>query len=268
MASRLPVQGLTDDALWARVARQARCADCGLDPDQWYPVSIEPARARCEAATAIAVCTSCPVRAECLELSLRQWDIGRHGVWGGLVATDRAHLRRLAARRSPRTPQERRVRDDRAGAIPRGAGGPGAGRGHTVSAGARPRGSAVRGCLRIYLGYAPGAGTTCALLSEGRRGAERGTDPVEARIRAGTARQGECPRTMPEVRAMVPSRKAALAWAGVQERQRGRSATRCPRPPRRWRPGSSSICRRTNNGCSRSPYWTGRTATRASSASP
>jgi len=94
MASRLPVQGLTDDALWARVARQARCADCGLDPDQWYPVSIEPARARCEAATAIAVCTSCPVRAECLELSLRQWDIGRHGVWGGLVATDRAHLRR------------------------------------------------------------------------------------------------------------------------------------------------------------------------------
>ena len=26
-----------------------------------------------------------------------------------------------------------------------------------------------RGRLRIYLGYAPGAGTTCALLSEGRR---------------------------------------------------------------------------------------------------
>jgi WhiB family redox-sensing transcriptional regulator len=84
----------TDDALWARVARQARCADSGLDPDQWYPVSIEPARARREAAAAIAVCTSCPVRAQCLELSLRHWDIGQHGVWGGLVATDRAHLRR------------------------------------------------------------------------------------------------------------------------------------------------------------------------------
>ena len=94
MTSSLPVQRLTDDALWARVARQARCADSGLDPDQWYPVSIEPARARHEAAAAIAVCIGCPVRAQCLEPSLRQWDIGQHGVWGGLVATDRVHLRR------------------------------------------------------------------------------------------------------------------------------------------------------------------------------
>ena len=94
MASSLPAQQLTDDALWARVATQARCADSGLGPDQWYPVSIEPARARHEAAAAIAVCTSCPVRAQCLELSLRHWDIGQHGVWGGLVATDRANLRR------------------------------------------------------------------------------------------------------------------------------------------------------------------------------
>ena len=94
MASSLPVRRLTGDAVPARVARQARCADSGLDPDQWYPVSIEPARARREAAAAIAVCTSCPARAQCLELSLRHWDIGQHGVWGGLVATDRAHLRR------------------------------------------------------------------------------------------------------------------------------------------------------------------------------
>ena len=94
MASSLPVQRLTDVALWTRVARQARCADSGLDADQWYPVSIEPARARHEAAAAFAVCARCPVRAECLELSLRHWDIGQHGVWGGLVATDRAHLRR------------------------------------------------------------------------------------------------------------------------------------------------------------------------------
>jgi Transcription factor WhiB len=94
MASSLPVQQLTDDALRAWVAGQARCADSGLDPDQWFPVSIEPARARHEAAAAIAVCTSCPVRALCLELSLRHWDIGQHGVWGGLVAADRARLRR------------------------------------------------------------------------------------------------------------------------------------------------------------------------------
>jgi two-component system, OmpR family, sensor histidine kinase KdpD len=49
-----------------------------------------------------------------------------------------------------------------------------------VSADAGPRGSAARGRLRIYLGYAPGAGTTCALLSEGRRSAEDGTDVVVA----------------------------------------------------------------------------------------
>jgi WhiB family redox-sensing transcriptional regulator len=94
MASSLPVQRLADDALRARVARQARCADSGLDPDQWFPVSIEPARARREAAAAVAVCAGCPVRARCLELLLRHWDIGRHGVWGGLVATNRPHLRR------------------------------------------------------------------------------------------------------------------------------------------------------------------------------
>jgi WhiB family transcriptional regulator, redox-sensing transcriptional regulator len=94
MASSVPVQRLTDDALRARVARQARCADSGLDPDQWYPVSTEAARARQEAAAAIAVCTGCPVRAACLELSLRYWDVGQHGVWGGLIAADRAHLRR------------------------------------------------------------------------------------------------------------------------------------------------------------------------------
>ena len=49
-----------------------------------------------------------------------------------------------------------------------------------MSADARPRGPAARGRLRIYLGYAPGAGTTCALLSEGRRRAEHGADVVVA----------------------------------------------------------------------------------------
>ena len=49
-----------------------------------------------------------------------------------------------------------------------------------MSADAGPGRPAVRGRLRIYLGYAPGAGTTCALLSEGRRRAERGTDVVLA----------------------------------------------------------------------------------------
>ena len=80
---------MTDGAVWARVARQARCADSGLDP-----VSTEPARPRHEASAAIVVCASCPVRAQCLELSLRHWDVGQHGVWDGLDAADRARLRR------------------------------------------------------------------------------------------------------------------------------------------------------------------------------
>lgn len=39
---------------------------------------------------------------------------------------------------------------------------------------------AACGRLRLYLGYAPGAGTTCALFSEGHRRAEHGTDVVVA----------------------------------------------------------------------------------------
>jgi hypothetical protein len=84
----------TGPPLWALVIRHARCSDGGLDPDQWFPVSADPRRARKEAAAAIAICATCPVRGHCLTLSLQHWDIGRHGVWGGLVAADRARLRR------------------------------------------------------------------------------------------------------------------------------------------------------------------------------
>jgi Transcription factor WhiB len=82
----------TDRALWMRVIRHARCAGSSLEPDQWFPVSVEIDKARREAAAAIAVCTTCLVRTECLALSLRHWDIGQHGIWGGLVAAERAAL--------------------------------------------------------------------------------------------------------------------------------------------------------------------------------
>ena len=99
---------LPERALAARVARYARCADSGLDPDTWFPVNVEPGRARQEAAAAIAVCAGCLVRGHCLELSLRHWGIGKHGVWGGLVAADRARLRaRLAAGRDSATRRSR-----------------------------------------------------------------------------------------------------------------------------------------------------------------
>jgi two-component system, OmpR family, sensor histidine kinase KdpD len=37
-----------------------------------------------------------------------------------------------------------------------------------------------RGRLQVYLSYAPGVGTTCALLNEGHRRAELGTEVVAA----------------------------------------------------------------------------------------
>jgi Transcription factor WhiB len=95
----------TDRALWTRVIRYARCADSRLDPDQWFPVSVEPDKARQEAAAAITVCTTCLVRTQCLALSLRHWDIGQHGVWGGLIAAERAAMRRRMAATMPRVPR-------------------------------------------------------------------------------------------------------------------------------------------------------------------
>ena len=96
---------LTDEELQNFVASPlAGCADTRLDPDEWYPVAAKAARARSEAARALAVCASCPVRAECLELSLRAWSgAGQHGIWGGLVEADRNSLRREWLRGVPVT---------------------------------------------------------------------------------------------------------------------------------------------------------------------
>ena len=86
---------LTDGELAAQVYRQARCAGSLVDPDDWFPVADDVAKARDQAARAIAVCDRCPVRPDCLELSLRHaCGIGAHGVWGGLVEEERRSLLR------------------------------------------------------------------------------------------------------------------------------------------------------------------------------
>ena len=82
-------------ACWAELVRHARCAREAADPDLWFPVSVIPAVARREAADAIAICRGCAVRSQCLELSLRHWNIGQHGIWGGLLPVERAEIRRL-----------------------------------------------------------------------------------------------------------------------------------------------------------------------------
>ena len=51
-----------------------------------------------------------------------------------------------------------------------------------MSADTLHHGPVPAGRLRIYPGYASGVGTTCALLSEGRLRAERGTDVVVAHV--------------------------------------------------------------------------------------
>jgi WhiB family redox-sensing transcriptional regulator len=84
---------LTDGELADRVYRLARCAGSRVDPDAWFPMTWDVAKARDQAAHAIAICARCPVRPDCLELSLRH-AFGSHGVWGGLVEEERRAIRR------------------------------------------------------------------------------------------------------------------------------------------------------------------------------
>jgi hypothetical protein len=84
---------VTDRMLWLLVLEQGACSTSGLSPDDWYPLSAPAEAARREAADAIAVCSACRVREECLELSLRNWAVGQHGVWGGTVPAERERLR-------------------------------------------------------------------------------------------------------------------------------------------------------------------------------
>jgi hypothetical protein len=88
-----PVGAISGPDLWALVISRGMCSRSGVDPDQWYPVSAPASMARLEAARAIAVCSACVVRQHCLELSLRYWTVGQHGVWGGTVPAERAELR-------------------------------------------------------------------------------------------------------------------------------------------------------------------------------
>src|SRR5258708_24685916 len=73
----------------------ARCASGAIDPDEWFPVAKTATAARAEAAHALDLCAVCPLRAECLELSLRHLrTTGRYGIWGGPVGAPRASARR------------------------------------------------------------------------------------------------------------------------------------------------------------------------------
>jgi hypothetical protein len=95
--------------LWQLVLSRGMCARSGIDPDRWYPVSVLAAAARREAAEAIRVCAGCEVRALCFELSVRNWTVGQHGIWGGTVPAERTELH-LQFVKQPSSPSQ----DDRA----------------------------------------------------------------------------------------------------------------------------------------------------------
>ncbi len=90
---RLTGTGLDPRELLVTVMVYAACAASSVDPDLWFPVSRDPALARREAADALTVCTACLVRPHCLELALRHWTLGQHGVWGGTLPDERRALR-------------------------------------------------------------------------------------------------------------------------------------------------------------------------------
>ena len=94
-AERAGPARFTDEQLAGRVMSPlARCSGAATDPDEWFPAAAVVTAARSEAQRALALCATCPVRAECLELSMRQWrTIGKYGVWGGLVEAERAAAR-------------------------------------------------------------------------------------------------------------------------------------------------------------------------------
>jgi transcription factor WhiB len=72
----------------------ASCTDSGQDTAAWFPASDDVDTARVQAAPAIALCNTCPLRNECLEFSMRYWYRGgNEGVWAGLVSPERLALR-------------------------------------------------------------------------------------------------------------------------------------------------------------------------------
>ena len=111
-----------------------------------------------------------------------------------------------------------------------------------------------RGSLRVYLGYARGVGTTSAMLDEGCRRQERGTDVVVAAVDTavrrrigGRARRPRGARRTAEAGCARPSRRGRAARPqprggadrrprGAGHRRDGRAPSRCPASSTRGSP--------------------------------
>ena len=68
---------------------QERAACFGVDPDVFFPTTEE------EASPALAHCTGCGIREECLAWALKNGE--RYGVWGGTTEQERRRITRHVA---------------------------------------------------------------------------------------------------------------------------------------------------------------------------
>lgn len=62
-----------------------------IDPDTFFPARHGPAGQAAAVRRAVALCSGCPVRADCLEYALTHDE--RFGVWGGMTSSERQRLR-------------------------------------------------------------------------------------------------------------------------------------------------------------------------------
>src|SRR2546430_801419 len=83
----------------------------------------------------------------------------------------------------------------------------------------------TRGTLRIYLGAAPGVGKTFAMLGEGRRGAERGTD-----VAVGFVETHDRPRTAAQLGDLPVIPRLRIAHEGVLLEEMNLDAVLARRP--------------------------------------
>jgi WhiB family redox-sensing transcriptional regulator len=83
-----------DELASAAWRRQASCRT--LDPSLFFPSGSSGTEAQ-DAASAKAICSTCPVAAPCLEFALTTNQ--EYGVWGGLDEEERREIRRSWRRR-------------------------------------------------------------------------------------------------------------------------------------------------------------------------
>lgn len=84
---------LMDSIRWEEWMDDSACVDAG-DPDAWFP---SKGQLKSNNLIAIRICSTCPVRKECLDYAMRYASLP--GIWGGVLESKRRKaIRKRAAR--------------------------------------------------------------------------------------------------------------------------------------------------------------------------